>query len=74
MAFMGSAMLHQPTGGLHRAVFKLHNTFYKYLDECFNSAIGADDSTEGFRRNKELRDKGNISYQQLKRMKNWFSN
>ena len=44
----------------------------KYLGDCFNSASGADDSTEGFRRNKELRDKGTVSYQQLKRMKNWF--
>ena len=44
----------------------------KYLGDCFNSALGADDSTEGFRRNKELRDKGTVSYQQLKRMKNWF--
>jgi len=43
-----------------------------YLDQCHQSAIGADDSTEGFRRNKELRDKREISYQQLKRMKNWF--
>jgi len=44
----------------------------KYLGDCFNSALGADDSTEGFRRNKELRDTGTVSYQQLKRMKNWF--
>jgi hypothetical protein len=43
-----------------------------YLDQCHNSAIGSDDSTEGYRRNKELRDKREVSYQQLKRMKNWF--
>jgi hypothetical protein len=43
-----------------------------YLDQCHSSAIGADDSTEGYRRNKELRDKKEVSYQQLKRMKNWF--
>lgn len=46
----------------------------KYLGDCFNAALGADDSTEGFRRNKELRDKGTVSYQQLKRMKNFFDN
>ena len=44
----------------------------KYLGDCFNSALGADDSTEGFRRNQELRNTGTVSYQQLKRMKNWF--
>ena len=43
-----------------------------YLDQCHKSAIGSDDSTEGYRRNKELRDKREVSYQQLKRMKNWF--
>lgn len=46
----------------------------KYLGDCFNAALGADDSTEGFRRNKELRDTGSVSYQQLKRMKNFFDN
>lgn len=45
-----------------------------YLDDCFNSAKGATESTEGYNRNKELRDKREISYQQLKRIKNWFDN
>lgn len=43
-----------------------------YLDQCHQSAIGADESTEGYRRNKDLRNKREVSYQQLKRMKNWF--
>lgn len=43
-----------------------------YLQQCHDAATGADDNTEGYRRNKELRDKGEITYQQLKRMKNWF--
>jgi hypothetical protein len=45
-----------------------------YLDQCFNSANGADETTEGYKRNKDLRDKKEITYQQLKRMKNWFDN
>jgi hypothetical protein len=43
-----------------------------YLGQCFDSAKGANNSTEGYKRNQELRDKKEISYQQLKRMKNWF--
>ena len=45
-----------------------------YLDDCFSAAEGADENTEGFRRNKELRDGKEITYQQLKRMKNFFDN
>ena len=45
-----------------------------YLDKCFKSASGADEKTEGYKRNKDLRDKREITYQQLKRMKNWFDN
>jgi hypothetical protein len=45
-----------------------------YLKQCFDSAHGADDSTEGYRRNKDLRDSKSATYQQLKRMKNFFDN
>ncbi len=45
-----------------------------YLKQCNDNAIGADESTEGFRRNRELRDSGFVTYQQLKRMKNFFDN
>jgi hypothetical protein len=57
---------------LYGNVVDLPEHVLKYLNDCFESALGADDSTEGFRRNKELREKRNVSYQQLKRMKNWF--
>lgn len=43
-----------------------------YLQQCFDSANGADENTEGYKRNKDLRDSREVSYQQLKRMKNWF--
>ena len=45
-----------------------------YLSKCFDVASHADDTTEGYKRNKELRDSGFVTYQQLKRMKNWFDN
>ena len=46
----------------------------KYLDDCSVAAKGASETTEGFKRNKDLREKREITYQQLKRMKNWFDN
>lgn len=45
-----------------------------YLGKCFDAANGADESTEGYKRNQELRDSKNVTYQQLKRMKNFFDN
>jgi hypothetical protein len=45
-----------------------------YLSKCFDSAKDAPETTEGYKRNQELRDKREISYQQLKRIKNWFDN
>jgi hypothetical protein len=43
-----------------------------YLDDCFNHIQNANDSIDGYRRNIDLRNKKQMSYQQLKRMKNWF--
>lgn len=44
----------------------------EYLGQCYEAAQGADETTEGYKRNKELREKREVTYQQLKRMKNWF--
>lgn len=46
----------------------------KYLEQCHDSAKGASETTEGYKRNEDLRDKKEITYQQLKRIKNWFDN
>lgn len=46
----------------------------KYLEKCFAAAKGASETTEGYKRNKQLRESSDISYQQLKRIKNWFDN
>lgn len=45
-----------------------------YLEQCYGAAKGADETTEGYRRNMELRDSKEVTYQQLKRMKNFFDN
>jgi hypothetical protein len=45
-----------------------------YLGQCYEAAVGADDKTEGYKRNQELRDSKEVTYQQLKRMKNFFDN
>ena len=52
---------------------QIPDTVKEYLQTCFDSAQG-DETTEGYKRNKELRETGEITYQQLKRMKNWFDN
>lgn len=46
----------------------------EYLQKCFDSVNTDDSSIEGFKRNKDLRETQKITYQQLKRMKNWFDN
>ena len=43
-----------------------------YLGQCFDAAKDANENTEGYKRNKDLRDSKEVTYQQLKRMKNWF--
>jgi hypothetical protein len=45
-----------------------------YLETCFNKAKGASERTEGYKRNQTLRNSDSVSYQQLKRIKNWFDN
>ena len=45
-----------------------------YLEQCYGAAKGSDETTEGYRRNIELRDSREVTYQQLKRMKNFFDN
>jgi hypothetical protein len=46
----------------------------QHIKICFARAKGADKSMEGFTRNQELQNQSEISYQQLKRIKNFFDN
>jgi hypothetical protein len=50
---------------------KLPKSLIKHLEEC-GGMVEADSNTEGFNRNKELRESGVVSYQQIKRIKNFF--
>lgn len=57
---------------LYGKTLNLPEEVVNHLSKCFSDAKGASNSTEGYRRNKELREKKTITYQVLKRMKNWF--
>ena len=50
---------------------KLPDGLLKHLKQCFTS-VDADNNTEGYNRNKEISDSGYVTYQQIKRIKNWF--
>ncbi len=50
---------------------KLPDGLLKHLKQCFTS-VDADSNTEGYNRNKEISDSGYVTYQQIKRIKNWF--
>jgi hypothetical protein len=51
---------------------KLPEDLIKHLKKCFSS-VDANSNTEGFNRNKEIVSNGYVTYQQIKRIKNWFN-
>ena len=57
---------------LYGEKFELPENILIYLKQCYDAAEGSDDKTEGYRRNIDLRNKGFVTYQQLKRIKNFF--
>lgn len=56
---------------LYNRKAKLPDSLMKHLEKCFNS-IESDSNIEGHNRNQELRQSGIATYQQIKRIKNWF--
>jgi len=56
---------------LYNRTAKLPESLIKHLNDSF-STINVDSNVEGFKRNKELRETGTATYQQIKRIKNWF--
>ena len=56
---------------LYHRKAKLPESLKNHLQKSFEMTEG-DSNTEGYNRNKELRDTGVISYPVLKRVKNWF--
>jgi hypothetical protein len=59
---------------LYGNTVQLPEDVVEYLQQCFDSANTDDSTIEGFKRNQELRDSRETTYQQLKRIKNWFDN
>lgn len=53
-------------------VVTLPDEIKNHLKVCFAKAKGANENTEGFNRNQELQNQNEITYQQLKRIKNFF--
>jgi hypothetical protein len=56
---------------LYNNVARIPDGLLKHLSDAFNSVQG-DTNTEGYKRNEELRNSKNATYQQIKRIKNWF--
>ena len=56
---------------LYNNLVNIPDSLLNHLNDCFNSTNG-DTNTEGWKRNQELRQKKQITYQQIKRIKNWF--
>ena len=46
----------------------------EHMRICFHSVKNPDTSSEGYKRNQELQKQHRITYQQLKRIKNFFDN
>ena len=59
---------------LYGKTYTVPQDVVEYLEQCREAVGEVDETTEGFKRNKDLREKKTITYQQLKRMKNWFDN
>jgi len=56
---------------LYNNVAIIPDSLIKHLNDCFGSVQG-DTNTEGFSRNQDLRKSKKATYQQIKRIKNWF--
>ena len=57
---------------LYDKTIELPEEVVTYLGQCMDSVGDVPETTQGYKRNKDLRDNGTINYQQLKRIKNWF--
>jgi hypothetical protein len=58
---------------LYNKEAKLPESLLKHLKQCINSTNG-NTNIEGYKRNQELTKSGLATYQQIKRIKNWFDN
>ena len=58
---------------LYGQVVVLPKELIKYLQQCFDQVPNSDTTVEGHKRNIFLRDKGQVTFQQLERIQNWFN-
>jgi hypothetical protein len=56
---------------LYNSLVMIPDSLLKHLNDSFNATDG-DTNTEGWKRNQELRQQKQITYQTIKRVKNWF--
>ena len=59
---------------LYGKTYSFPDSLKQHLKVCFRLCPDANSNVEGYRRNQELQNAKSITYQQLKRMKNWFDN
>ena len=57
---------------LYGQVVELPKELTQYLQQCFDQVPNSDASVEGHKRNIFLRDNGQVTFQQLERIQNWF--
>lgn len=57
---------------LYGQIIKLPEELIEYLQKCFEQVPNSDSTVEGHKRNIFLRDKGQVTFQQLERIQNWF--
>jgi len=57
---------------LYGQVVELPKELTQYLQQCFDQVPNSDASVEGHKRNTFLRDNGQVTFQQLERIQNWF--
>jgi hypothetical protein len=59
---------------LYNNTIKFPDEMKQHMKTSFAQARGANENVEGFKRNRELQGQDTLSYQQLKRIKNFFDN
>lgn len=59
---------------LYDSIVEFPKDKQRHMKKCFAMVKGADENSEGYKRNKELQTKNYITYKQLKRIKNFFDN
>ena len=57
---------------LYGQIVALPEELITYLQQCFEQVPNSDATIEGHKRNMFLRDNGQVTFQQLERIQNWF--